>query len=334
MKVFHGPLNIAGIPGVLAKAERALGIDSKSVCYPTNVYRYYSDITISPDSAYSLKFIIGTALKYDLFCFHFGHSLTGDKLWDVPWLKRMGKKVCFFFHGCDLRSSKYVVSKYEVNPCRNHWPMGCSANRMKAQRIARKFADAVFVSTPDLLEFIEGSVWVPQPLDLDWLNRFREISLNHIYDENKKDVLIAHAPSDRSAKGTVYLEKAVNDLKNSGVNIELRLVENKPYEEALAFCAEADIVVDQLLAGAYGQYAVEMMALGKPVVSYIREDVRSKYPDDMPVISADPNVIQSVLLDLINRKSEWKRIGASGIEYVNRVHDSKKVALITTKYYK
>src|SRR6058998_2007963 len=34
----------------------------------------------------------------------------------------------------------------------------------------------------------------------------------------------------------------------------------------------ADLLVDQLLTGWYGAVAVEMMALGKPVVCYLRED--------------------------------------------------------------
>ena len=42
LKIFHGPENIAGSAGVLAKAQRACGADAFAYCFPTN-FRYPAD---------------------------------------------------------------------------------------------------------------------------------------------------------------------------------------------------------------------------------------------------------------------------------------------------
>ena len=60
--------------------------------------------------------------------------------------------------------------------------------------------------------------------------------------------------------------------------------------------------MDQLFAGWYGGVAVEAMALGKPVLAYIRDEdlkfVPSKMASDLPIVRAtrhDQSSLQEVL---------------------------------------
>jgi glycosyltransferase involved in cell wall biosynthesis len=339
MKVFHGIENIAGAAGVLAKAQRTIGLDTFSYCFPTS-FQYQADRTIKASKELDiwlelLAFTLKQGWRFDAFQFYFGSSLTRSYLLDVPWLKRLGKKVFFYFCGCDIRDSKAVIAKYEFSACKEHWPVACSANRKKALEMARRYADRVFVSTPDLLEFIPGSIWLPQPLDLLWFKPLREQALRAAATQaqRRQKILIAHAPSNRMIKGSNYLERAITDLQASGYLVELLLIENMPYEQALRTAASADLVVDQLLVGAYGAFAVEMMALGKPVVCYIRDNVRSIYPADLPIISANPTTIGQVLKELIEQPQHWPQIGQQSLLYAERVHDSLAVARQTQQYY-
>ena len=57
-----------------------------------------------------------------------------------------------------------------------------------------------------------------------------------------------------------------------GLDVELRIVEGLHHDDALARYRDADIVVDQLNAGWYGLFAIECMALGKPVVTYLHDE--------------------------------------------------------------
>lgn len=341
MKILHGPQNIGGMAGVLARAQRACGEDAWSYCLPTGNFRYFSDQVIgaegSGDRAWEIgKFLLRKGLGFDAFQFYFGTAYTGLGLHEIPLLKRFGKKIYFYFCGCDVRDSKRTIAQHEYSACAECWPMLCSPNRKIAVETAKRYAIAIFVSTPDLLEFVPGSVLLPQPIDMEDFGRIREDALREGREQEKRaegTIRIAHAPSSRAIKGSKFLVRAVEALQARGLPVELIMIEGKPYSEAMRICSRADIVVDQLLIGAYGQFAVEMMALGKPVVCYLREDLRSHYPDDLPIVSANPSDIESVLEGMIADRGGWDCLGAQGLEYVRRVHDSHVVARQALAHY-
>jgi len=284
-------------------------------------------------------------------------------LLDVPWLKRLGKKIFFYFCGCDVRDCKATIAKYEISACAECWPQLCSSNRRQALDAAARYADGNFVSTPDLLEFVPGSRLMPQPIDLDAFTRLRSEVLPKATSsgqheasaasaplnkeptlfpaqgtpkpETKPDrVVIAHAPSNRAIKGTKYVEAAVAQLQEWGYPVQLLLIEKLPHAEALRRCAAADLIVDQLLVGAYGEFAVEMMALGKPVVCYLRPDLLKHYPSGLPIVSATPRTLPDVLVDLLRRREQWPDLGQRGMRYVERAHDSYVVAKAMLQHYR
>jgi glycosyltransferase involved in cell wall biosynthesis len=338
MKIYHGPQNIGGMAGVLASAQREIGFSSTSCCYTTGNFRYKSDQEIVLNNNYKkrfwelLKLLIKTIVHYDVFQFYFGESITGPLLLELPLLKKLGKKIYFYFCGCDIRDSKVTIENYKYSACKECWPMACSANRKTALHAALKYANGIFVSTPDLLEFIPKSVLLPQPIDM---RRFESMKESMVKEKSSNRIIkVAHAPSNRKMKGTQYVEEAITTLQASGYSIELLLVENISYEEALNKCANADIVVDQLLIGSYGQYSVEMMALGKPVICYLRDDLVQHYGPDLPIINANPSNIIEILKNLIDRKSDWGSIGQQGVRYVEENHDSRVIAKKLMETYK
>jgi glycosyltransferase involved in cell wall biosynthesis len=90
-------------------------------------------------------------------------------------------------------------------------------------------------------------------------------------------------------------------------------------------------LVDQLLAGWYGGLAVELMALGKPVISYIRQNDLTFIPDQMrqalPIINATPQTIYAVLKEWLTvRRGELPRYGEISRAYVERWHDPRRIA--------
>lgn len=87
--------------------------------------------------------------------------------------------------------------------------------------------------------------------------------------------LIVHAPSQRELKGTEFLVAVVKRLKREGYKFEFRLIEKLPHAEAMKQYRRATIVVDQLLIGSYGNLSMEAMAMGKPAICFIRDDLRN-----------------------------------------------------------
>jgi len=134
-----------------------------------------------------------------------------------------------------------------------------------------------------------------------------------------------HAPTDKRLKGTEYILGAVARLEKEHA-LRLLLLDRVPHRQAIQTYQTADIVVDQVLGGTYGVLAVEAMALGKPVVCYVREDLRETYPEELPIVSANPEDVYQKLKMLVENAPLRHRLGIRGREYVERYHDSMKIA--------
>src|SRR5699024_3194010 len=109
------------------------------------------------------------------------------------------------------------------------------------------------------------------------------------YPKATSSPLIVHAPTRRNLKGTEFVIDAVKQLKKAGVSLDFKLIEGMNHQETMNLLSKADIVIDQMRIGSAGYLSTEAMALGKPVLCYIREDLIKKYPQGFPIVNANPN---------------------------------------------
>jgi glycosyltransferase involved in cell wall biosynthesis len=134
-----------------------------------------------------------------------------------------------------------------------------------------------------------------------------------------------HAPSNREKKGTQFVIDACAQLP-----VDLDVVEGVPHEEARARYARADIVIDQLNAGWHGVFALESMALGKPVVTYLKPDVIERsaagFGVRIPIVPATKETLVEALRPLVAQPPLRREIGALSRAYVEQVHDIDRVA--------
>lgn len=335
INIFHGANNVAGSAELIARSQRALGFQATSVCMPNKSFAAKVDVEVS-DSLFGRARLLSQFSKFDVFQFYFGTTLLGGlSLRDVKLLSKRGKQVFLYFCGCDIRDSKRVIATQQFSACAECWPQQCHPKRNEMEEISHE-ANGVFVSTPDLLEFAPGSTLLPQPLDLSQIKQFLMTTqrLRQPEEDSARRIRIVHAPSNRLIKGTRHLVSSVEKLKAQGFAVDLVLVENKSYAEALRIYSTADIAVDQLLIGSYGQFAVEMMALGIPVVCNIRDDLRSFYPTDLPIISANPQNLTSVLEELIQERHTWADLGQRGQRYADDIHNPLVIASTAASFYK
>jgi glycosyltransferase involved in cell wall biosynthesis len=112
--------------------------------------------------------------------------------------------------------------------------------------------------------------------------------------------------------------------------VELDIVEGLPHKQAIERYARADIVVDQLNAGWYGLFAIEAMALGKPVVTFLHEDAvrlsEQAFGLRLPLVPASRETLTEVLRRLAEDAAERRRVGEESRAYVEQVHDADRVA--------
>ena len=331
MKVLHAPHNIAGQASIIAKAQRELGIESDVLVFDQNYLNYECDINLSLSEkpkmiAKILQLInfIRCLFKYDVFHFHFTSSLLPKNL-DLPILKLFGKKIVMQYWGSDIRQLD-IAKKYKYHYAREMEidPEKEECKRKKIKRI-NKYADMTIVGDYELSEYSPSSVVIHCAFD--------PTNVHSIENNSKEKLKIVHAPTNRIIKGTKYVLEAVEKLKNEGHDFEFVLVENKPHSEALKIFEDADIVIDQLLAGSYGLVAIECMAMGKPVLCYIREDIE-KYYQNLPILNTNPDTIYDNLKLLIENPKLRKELGEKGRKYVEEVHDSRKIAMQMIELYK
>ena len=137
--------------------------------------------------------------------------------------------------------------------------------------------------------------------------------------------LIVHAPSSRRRKGSEHVIAAVE-----GLDADLELVEGLHHDEAFERYRAADIVVDQLNAGWYGLFAIEAMALGKPVVTFLHDEAVRRTEEAfgvrVPIVSATAETLRETLRPLVADAARRRELGAASRAYVERVHDVERVA--------
>jgi len=331
-RILHSHTNIANEMTILSRAQRELGYSSYSCSFSNNWFNYKSDNCLNLEKLKNKyhrifrmsQFFLNSILKYNVFHFHFGGTLL-PRYYDLPILKRMNKKMVMHYWGSEIRQksiaerkNKFVKVKIEDEKEIRH----------RISTVA-KYIKTVIVADYELYEYIqeyfEKVVIIRQALNI----QDYKPAIPSLY---KKIPLIVHAPSDKRIKGTEYVLQAISKLKEE-YDFKFKLVHGLNHEEAKNIYGKADIVVDQLLGGSHGAFSIEAMALGKPVICYIREDLKNKYPKELPVISANPENIYDVLKLLIEDAKLRHELGEKGRTYVEKYHDARKIAGELIKVY-
>jgi len=85
-----------------------------------------------------------------------------------------------------------------------------------------------------------------------------------------------------------------------------------------------------LNAGWYGLFAIEAMALGKPVLTFLHDEAVRRTEEafgvPVPIVRATKETLVEDLRPLVESADERRRIGGASRAYVERVHDADGVA--------
>jgi len=318
------------------KAERLLGIDADSLVYDTYfiteqfTYNLNRWLRLPILGRYIPKLVLAWACaRYSRFHFYCNQGMIPSQQrgqfveQELSLLKALGKEVFFWTYGADVRSQQRTRALGEYNCCFECPTPGSAcicddqAQNDNIEKL-RNYSTGLF-SMGDMSEYPPGSrndlfFW---PLDMaESPEKYQPVYPD---ETSTKPLFIDHAPNHREFKGTRFLQAAVERLQGAGHNIELELVERVPNEKALEIYRSADIIFDQCLIGFHGFFAIEAMALGKPVVCYIRKP--NEYliePENCPIVSARADQVYEVLLDLVSERSHLAKLGRRGRAYVEK----------------
>jgi hypothetical protein len=301
LRAVHCPVNFAGIPSANVRALRRKGVDATLIVFSSTPFRREEpDVDLGLDGKplwrrqlVQWRTFLRELPRTSIFHFYFGLTLVPRRL-QFPLLELFRRRSVFHFLGSDIRGKTREELAYAA----------AAGARIVGSYDAARWLDDVEVVPPG----IELDRFVPAP------------------PPGNRRPLIVHAPSSRARKGTEHVVAAC-----AGLPVELEIVQGLPNVEAIQRYRAADIVVDQLHAGWYGIFALEAMALGKPVVTFLHEDARRRTEEafgiELPIVSAGPDDLREKLGALVDAgPEEWRRRGAASRAYVERVHDADRMA--------
>lgn len=138
------------------------------------------------------------------------------------------------------------------------------------------------------------------------------------------------------AAGTGHIIRAVDELRAEGIPVELSIMEDVPNAEMPQRIQRADVVIDQLVIGWYAMFALESMAMGKPVVCYIRPDLHEFYieagllePGELPLLDTSVLRLKETLRHLASLpRRELREIGLRSRAFVEKHHSIDAVGRI------
>ena len=298
LRVTHAPVNMAGIAYKNVEALKRRGVDARLVVFKPQPFRPTEfDVNLNrPDGFLRAQLTQWRALanllpKTDVFHFYFGLTLVPRRL-QFPILRATGRKAVFHFVGSDIRGKTPTQLAYG------------------------KKADAQVIGSYDAIRWVPDAEVIPPGVDL--------AEIRPAAPSDRGRPLIVHAPSSRRRKGTEHVIAAVE-----GLDADLELVEGLHHDEAFERYRAADIVVDQLNAGWYGLFAIEAMALGKPVVTFLHDEAvrrtEEAFGTRVPIVSATADTLRESLRPLVADAARRRELGAASRDYVERVHDLERV---------
>lgn len=354
LKVLHFPTSVGGNSWGLACGERGIGLESDVLIIENNWLNYPCDINLGLENSKNrinrlyrlLKAFINIRDKYDIYHFNCGDSLLdfkhiGLNLLDLPFYSR-SSKIFVTYNGCDARQKYATIKKYKYSSCHRDDCYGgvCCGEKVelkKKKRIEKfsKYAEGFFSVNPDIMTFLpSNTVFLPYTI-ANWG------TIERYGIKNRKTIHIVHAPTNRICKGSDYVLSALKKLQNQYGNIvKISIVENLSHLKALQVYADADLIIDQILIGWYGAFAVEAMKMGKPVMCFIRQEDLKNIPEKMGkdclevFINVNKENIYKVLCDIVENRNMLMQYSLKGYEYVEKYHNPPKVAELVYEYYR
>lgn len=320
-----------------AKAESLLGVKAKSLVYETYFITQAFDYNLSQwigfpviGKLFSLLIFLWACIwadRLNLYCDRgllFSWQPLQINFKELIVYKLLGIQVFFWTYGADVRSQITTQTLGEPNCCTECNVVGqaciCDeSKRIKYIHKLQQYSNAIF-SMGDMIEYTPGSrndlfFW---PIDLYGTNSHK-YQPNYPQVNHNKPLHIVHAPNHRIFKGTHFLIEAVKTLQAEGTAIELSLVERVPNEKALEIYRTADIIFDQCLIGFHGYFALEGMAMGKPVMCFIRKPQEYLlHPEECPIINTHRDTLKDDLLKLYNSREQLRDIGIKSRQYIEQ----------------
>lgn len=337
-RIWHGFFPLQMTPGIV-RADRLAGFPTRSVVLHARPVKYdlvtapEFDVVLGEQNAHSLesgfRALIDLLWHGDVWSTHFESLFFGpcrrENQLAFLVLRAVGIRIIVMAHGGDILYRSRIRTRYDwierVQRDYPAWDLVAQAKVVEERiRLFCRHASLVLPGDSSLRRFLPRSdlLFKYFPVDCD--------AIRPVTSTSNRTPVVVHAPNHRYTKGTDFLVAAIDGLRRRGLEVELRLVEGVPRAEALSIYASADIVADQFCIGAFGGFALEGLALGKPVIAYLDQEHLADPAFNLPIVNATPENLEEVLRMLVESRELRERLGAAGRKAVERYQSLEAIA--------
>jgi len=355
---------VGGNPQVLSKYENLLGLESTLTCENPNLYTNFHEGTSCFQSSSTWKTelnrinLIKKSVWFDgvvhlnngrFITPYFGDRLHPKELVYSKWMRKLirfyarsllgieyslsrlknrSKAIFLTFQGSDARETKCFVEKHQQSGLAEEviGRSGKTNNSIRRKKmLLAGIADKIYSLNPDLLEVLpKGSEFLPYATEAGLNPKILPFNQSN-------EFVVGHAPTHRIVKGTNEIIRVVENLRSKGFKVRLELIEGLSREDAQKKYQEIDLFIDQLVIGWYGVVSLEVMALGKPVLCFIKgrglHFVPPKMLADLPIINVDESSLEEKLVGVMQMSIEQRQsLAERGLAYLTEWHDPTKIA--------
>jgi len=283
-----------------------------------------------------------------------------DAGYDLRWLRRLGKRIVYTHTSCHDGVSQTSFSKWGAKPVCNecawqHVPNVCSDEvNLRWGKLRNSLCDYQISMGGNRVDYnddprvhevpqfycLDPEVWRPD-LPIPEAHRLPDANGTvRVYHAVGNYDLRTSAETAVNIKSTHVYVPLIRRLQEAALPVELVFVTDKTNLEVRYYQAQSDIVCDMLTFGFFGANVREALMLGKPVVCYLRpewlETMRKEQPDfvaELPVVSATPETVESVLTDLIRNPQKRRELGRRSREFALKWYSPKSAATVLDGIY-
>jgi hypothetical protein len=347
MRIWHVPVNYGSLPASTVRLLRQTGLDARGLFFSSVTLRTDDGSTViygAPPRqplafAFSRTRWISTflgelhAFRPDIIHWYFGKPAL-PLAFDLSLVQHMDIPRLVEWQGSDIRSPS-VESRdnpWYAQALREGYEYASVESDATSEARQRRFARTGFASVAPLgmLQYVRDEIFTETHV-------IRQRLLLSEYDPVPPSLsasrpLVVHSSSAPIAKGTPAVLAAVKRLEKD-YDFTFKLIQNMPRAEALDWVRRADIFLDQFVLGDFGMAALEAMALGKPVIGFIKPALKAVYPADLPILIAAQDSLADVLSNLLRDPARRHALGLAGRAYMESHYQPASLAAELSNLY-
>lgn len=267
-------------------------------------------------------------------CLFFPPDRRQSNIWTFRMLRWAGIRIVVAPHGGDMVYKVPFVNRYDVVARKQRdypdWDLATfeTIARTRIELFCR-YSSMVLSADNGLRRYLPRNDLLFKYFPIDCA----ALSPSALRQPNEVPVVI-HAPNHRLTKGSDFLLSAISRIQQAGIACRLELLEGLPRTEALQRYQNADVIADQFCDGAFGLFAIEGLALGKPVLTYLDQEHLGDPVFNLPLVNTNAENMERVLAVLLQVPALRDRLGRIGRESVETYQSVPALAEVWGQIYR